>query len=1293
MATNENLQQINTFTGGMNSDVSDALLKNDQYRLARNLRLSTETDENEGELHVMQGLKHKWTIQNSTEVVAFTSCRQYIITVYKTTAGWCIGAIDTTNNNGNKCIFGPCKEELGEHLSLVTKYESDENVKLYIADGLHNILLINIRKELYKSVDEIQTDISYLDEYATSLLPPPNITIDSGSENGISGHIIGGKVQYAYTLYTEGMGETQLSSLSKVLSIYKNNTEGCAPNKESNKAVRVQIDAGNKNILNKIKIYRINYINSGEPKISIICDKKFERQDSITYIDDGSNVEDISLTEFLELLQTNCIPKLIETKDDYLFASNIKYTQDEIDKKIKQSIQDISQILKSYRIVLGNSYSENCFGEIINNRENYKPSLIPGENYRYGVVFYTKKGEKSSAFKLLDITIPEQLKDIPNIDEYDNQPFWNCEGSNINSNDFGYDTLQYKLSPIGIEFDIDFSKIPDYFQAIEIVRCENTIETRRILAHGMLGATYKSGQIYLPSHYFSRMLISKIYGRDEYTSPDIMMFACPEYSYNEDKTKELVELYKEQTCVKLQQEYEIFGKKSTISEVSDNPDYRFSSSIDQSLNYESSTIYQLGIKNSTGEFKYYGPGIFEDVPASTVGATSAPLINTYRVGVTKNIHTPSSENAWGRQQDDDVVLVNDGEIPQQILPSYICCAQLYNEKFDNSQQYNWTREGIDIEDIECTTFVNPYSFATDSKIITIDQGNSYSVGGKNFINWCTTRLIFDGKVDIDDATSWAEEGGIWNKPAKWPDVSSGGKYLLLSTQDIDDQRIVYPPNSYSGTRTWPTNKIYTVSTALLCKKNGMYGYNEHNNYYISYGNYLNRDQLSSTILIFDGDSYFNMFNFQYLHVPQDKYIYPSSTPSCYSVPLYSRIDIQGTRGKTFPQNIGQILKSSLAASYIVKFQDEPAALYGYTQTYNPYLYNNAYSKDPDVIQHYETLYTDVSANVLDCRIIVSNQKVNGEIIDNWLKFKTSNFLDVDTTFGQITNLKTFRNTLLYWQTDAFGKLSVNERQLLQAANDSQIILGTGGILDRFDYITTKYGMAMNEQADAQSSTALYWWDSNRRKILGYSEGNSPVVLQDVANMINYVNDTANKTNPCITCNVQTNDVIFNLFKTNPVVYNERMRRFISEWQVSYKYSTAVLGVVYYASGNGVYTDDGVALRPYLKYVVNKMSTYNKVFDNTMLGGRIYGGDDLQAITFKFTTPLKQEGEIQLKSDNITNREYDFRFAIPRNNNSAYGDRLRGKMMQGELSIKDIDFNPTKDFSLQYIITKYRVSWT
>ena len=146
---------------------------------------------------------------------------------------------------------------------------------------------------------------------------------------------------------------------------------------------------------------------------------------------------------------------------------------------------------------------------------------------------------------------------------------------------------------------------------------------------------------------------------------------------------------------------------------------------------------------------------------------------------------------------------------------------------------------------------------------------------------------------------------------------------------------------------------------------------------------------------------------------------------------------------------------------------------------------------------------------------------------------------------------------------------------------------------------------------------------------------------------------------------------------------------------------------------------------------DKNNVYTKTFDNFIFGGRMYKGSfvplvntpigntngyyinnkehinsPMHHIKLSFTTPLKQSSSIR-GDKAISVDEYDFRLAIPRDRSYAdtqvndngnvstvkqsveYGNRMRGKTMQCEIAS---DYNST-DFSLQYTITKFRMSWS
>lgn len=75
---------------------------------------------------------------------------------------WGIYKFQDNSSQTIKCIFGPCTVELGSQLSLVTRWESYTNVKLYIADGVHRLMSINLMHDDYDIDNNPPSDIKYI---------------------------------------------------------------------------------------------------------------------------------------------------------------------------------------------------------------------------------------------------------------------------------------------------------------------------------------------------------------------------------------------------------------------------------------------------------------------------------------------------------------------------------------------------------------------------------------------------------------------------------------------------------------------------------------------------------------------------------------------------------------------------------------------------------------------------------------------------------------------------------------------------------------------------------------------------------------------------------------------------------------------------------------------------------------------------------------------------------------------------------------------------------------------------
>lgn len=104
--------------------------------------------------------------------------------------------------------------------------------------------------------------------------------------------------------------------------------EGAKLGKETTCGIKLKINIeDNENFFDRILLYRIHYIQAGQiPTVELIVDKQFDKTNkSIIVQDSGQDALDsLTLEEFNNLSGLRLIPKVIESKNDYLFAANIK---------------------------------------------------------------------------------------------------------------------------------------------------------------------------------------------------------------------------------------------------------------------------------------------------------------------------------------------------------------------------------------------------------------------------------------------------------------------------------------------------------------------------------------------------------------------------------------------------------------------------------------------------------------------------------------------------------------------------------------------------------------------------------------------------------------------------------------------------------------------------------------------------------------------------------------------------------------------------------------------------------
>ena len=163
-------------------------------------------------------------------------------------------------------------------------------------------------------------------------------------------------------------------------------------------------------------------------------------------------------------------------------------------------------------------------------------------------------------------------------------------------------------------------------------------------------------------------------------------------------------------------------------------------------------------------------------------------------------------------------------------------------------------------------------------------------------------------------------------------------------------------------------------------------------------------------------------------------------------------------------------------------------------------YNIAYS----AVAKYPTLITKPTffeeSSIMPSTIIASEIKLPGEIVDSWTKFLYNNVLDLDSQFGSINNLQHFNNRLYFFQEDAIGVAAVNERYVLNQDSPGQLALGTGGILERFDYIKYNEGITDHSHIIA-TNDSIYYLDARRGVLSSIDSKSVPMSIEHGVNSL------------------------------------------------------------------------------------------------------------------------------------------------------------------------------------------------
>lgn len=365
-------------------------------------------------------------------------------------------------------------------------------------------------------------------------------------------------------------------------------------------------------------------------------------------------------------------------------------------------------------------------------------------------------------------------------------------------------------------------------------------------------------------------------------------------------------------------------------------------------------------------------------------------------------------------------------------------------------------------------------------------------------------------------------------------------------------------------------------------------------------------------------------------------------------------------------------------------------------------YNLIYSQQPNAKELYvgENFLSNTETE-FPFTIWASELKTNGELVDSWGSFLTNNQRDVEGIYGEINNITVFKDKVFFYQNQAFGVITINERVAIADSDSSELLIGTGDVVAEFVYVSRHTG-AQHRQAVIPSENYIYHYDQRQKKLWQYTIG-SKSPLSDIKGLNSYfyestygttLEDTDSPTSLDSASNIhgaydhRYNRVLFT-FKSptynETVSFNELTGHFESfyDFQPKMYLSTGrkLLSVspetnnTIYQHGLGDYgvfydedpSDSSVA------FIVNGGNHINKVWGNLVWLSEFTTDDDDDVLeTFdllQISNDYQDTGQLVLtEGDNLQQRFRHWRHAVQRNTASDnQNDRIRNPWIRLELT--------------------------
>lgn len=1312
--------------------------------------------------------KYNATIPFNEVVIGVTTINQIAIVVTRLENGYNkvyrVTGFDSNTPVQTLILHGQLRlcEDLKKtpNLSIVGNYETDTNIKVYFTDGKSSVKVLNVVDNKYVFGSELVDKDGYiinplaLDITPGATLPPFELV------NLTTGNLPSGSVQYCYQLFNLHNSETTLAPLSGLIHLTQTSTNqdsqqymGAYPNTSSGKACVIEAPLITKDF-NRCRVISIRYTsNNSIPKIIIVDEiEVLASQDTIKYIDTGNSyMGEITVDEFNNLTGYQFIAATLTKLQNRLFAADI--TEDTwnpgwYDARVYRCNASGTTVLESANSTNNITLNDLDTADLTTIPSEhdcinpYNGINFPSSNTNNRYIYGKKLGDTRPLggyglnIEYNFTTIPIELSEVQAQARLDNNCSMNVrpkQMSSIVATNVGYNTTEV----IQFKDTSTQTRIPNYADPY-------------ISSHFkgyQRDEVYRFGIIF----YNDKSLPSPVYWIGDIKMPHASQINPFTYVNNQLKGQALGIKFTVKNIPNGAVGYEIVRCDRTEADRSVMMQCIGTNLYEYRIQENSSNVGLGSILKSSVETR---PFIFPEYNA---------IDRLYTNNDSKRVDQLDGSQFIGKTAVLNNQLMLDNYI--RLISPEICVQQDNIEKYIKDSaylDYLYTYASpIEIETSRNKTRL----FAHASKTLQYDGSISTSRTDRNFVidNDPAGKIVvyFEGRKTNDEEMYYNADIAKYYYTVTPTNSGSGSivpiadvKYPLdipyNAFQDVSPYRINVGERTYTNyaMSCFDKNDVQTVVGAagpcLVALVSGLreslpafdspitgtvrldyvnmvpvfnikvasaapYGgdtyVSRQNSVYISTNSYVSMVLDSSykySTYTYGGDTFLNVLDYPCTFTFQGNDEQTWRTVKRYIgayIPFESSINMNLFNGdmahRTYTSDnyLDSHMQLDITQKGSYHVQDRP--YYVYNSVYSSQMGSKKFVPNSIYAEDYTRMYN---------RIITSQAKTNNEILDNWTTFKVADYLDVDNQYGDITNLRAFKDKLFYWQNTALGIAAVNERVLISDDNISELTLGTGGILSRFDYITTTNGSSIkNDRSIVNSDNVLYWYDFDKNEICAYT-GQVQAISKEkqVQSYLNELFD--NKRNVALSLYDKKYNEVWFKFYNKSLIFNEQLGRFTSfytfnpDWALQFSNKVVTIRDNAYFIINSLDTDglDKVDKTAKIQFVVNKDAQYTKVFDNVRLSGEFRDSSGKLLTTYAYTTSQfkTKHQETELEDTLFDYREDTYRFPIPRQkvadleDSLSYPARMRGKYLICDYSF---DSNNESTFKIPYITTTYRYS--